>query len=219
MALYTINYIDADSASFASAPNPFTVRQADISQLIVDDDDGFLHSIGNDPGGTPGIAQNDPTPGGTDFEIGEVVQYWQVRSVTGSDGSTGTIYYLSNRLGSGIQGIAADFTFVDGVTYTPSTNIGGTGFAVPYGDLFCFTAGTLIKTQSGEVLIEDLAKGDMVLTMDHGYQPIRWIGSSKRPATGNMAPILIRKGALGNDRDLRVSPQHRMLLQGWQAER
>ena len=54
--------------------------------------------------------------------------------------------------------------------------------------------------------------------MDRGYQPIRWIGSSKRPATGNLAPILIRKGALGNDRDLRVSPQHRMLLQGWQAE-
>ena len=58
----------------------------------------------------------------------------------------------------------------------------------------------------------------MVLTMDHGYQPIRWIGSSKGAATGDLAPILIRKGALGNDRDLRVSPQHRMLLQGWQAE-
>lgn len=82
----------------------------------------------------------------------------------------------------------------------------------------CFTSGTLIKTQSGEVAIEGLTIGDMVLTIDHGYQPIRWIGSSKRPATGDLAPILIRKGALRNDRDLRVSPQHRMLLQGWQAE-
>ena len=82
----------------------------------------------------------------------------------------------------------------------------------------CFTRGTLIKTQSGERPVEELSAGDMVLTMDHGYQPIRWIGSSKRPATGDMAPILIRKGALGNARDLRVSPQHRMLLSGWQAE-
>ncbi|EET49612.1 type I secretion target repeat protein [Thalassobium sp. R2A62] len=82
----------------------------------------------------------------------------------------------------------------------------------------CFTRGTLIKTNQGERPIEELAAGDMVLTMDHGYQPIRWIGSSKRAATGDLAPILIRKGALGNDRDLRVSPQHRMLLQGWQAE-
>ena len=85
-------------------------------------------------------------------------------------------------------------------------------------DPICFTRGTLIKTDQGEVAIEELAAGDMVLTMDHGYQPIRWIGSSKRAAKGDLAPILIRKGALGNDRDLRVSPQHRMLLQGWQAE-
>ena len=86
------------------------------------------------------------------------------------------------------------------------------------GALVCFASGTLIKTPNGQTLIEQLAPGDMVLTMDHGPQPIRWIGSSKRPAVGNMAPILIRKGALGNTRDLRVSPQHRMLLSGWQAE-
>ena len=82
----------------------------------------------------------------------------------------------------------------------------------------CFTRGTRIATASGDRLIEDLVAGDLVLTMDRSYQPIRWIGSSKRPAKGDLAPILIRKGALGNHRDLRVSPQHRMLLQGWQAE-
>ncbi|MDA7483360.1 Hint domain-containing protein [Planktomarina temperata] len=82
----------------------------------------------------------------------------------------------------------------------------------------CFTRGSQIKTQSGEVAIEDLAVGDRVETLDHRLQPIRWIGSSKCQATGNMAPILIRKGALGNTRVLRVSPQHRMLLSGWHAE-
>jgi len=88
----------------------------------------------------------------------------------------------------------------------------------PWEGIICFVRNTLVKTKFGQVPVEDLTAGDMVLTMDHGYQPIRWIGSSKRPATGNLAPILIRKGALGNTRDLRVSPQHRMLLSGWHAE-
>lgn len=82
----------------------------------------------------------------------------------------------------------------------------------------CFTSGTLIKTKKGEVPIECLSAGDLVLTMDHGYRPIRWIGSRKRLGMGEIAPVLIKKGTLRNDRDLLVSPQHRMLLQGWQAE-
>ncbi|MCH2166022.1 MAG: Hint domain-containing protein [Marinovum sp.] len=85
-------------------------------------------------------------------------------------------------------------------------------------EVICLARGTRIATVSGDRCIEGLVAGDLVLTMDRGYQPIRWIGSSKVPATGDLAPILIRKGALGNNRDLRVSPQHRMLLQGWQAE-
>ncbi len=219
MTIFTINYIDADSPSFTGVPNAFTIGSAaDIVSLTLDDDDGFLDVQGNDPGGTPGIAQNDSNPSGTTgFEPGETVQYFRAYSVSGSDGSTGTIYYMSNASGSGIQGIAADFPFVVGVTYTPGAQLPAT--SAPYETLApCFTRGTLIKTDQGERPIEELAAGDMVLTMDHGYQPIRWIGSSKRAATGDLAPILIRKGALGNDRDLRVSPQHRMLLQGWQAE-
>lgn len=85
-------------------------------------------------------------------------------------------------------------------------------------NVVCFVRGTRIKTAKGEVAIEDLAVGDRVLTLDNGYQAIRWIGSSRRQAKGDLAPIRIKAGALGNERDLRVSPQHRMLLRGWQAE-
>jgi hypothetical protein len=87
-----------------------------------------------------------------------------------------------------------------------------------YSEYVCFARGTRIKTISGNVAIEDLRVGDLVITKDNGYQPIRWIGSRKVPAQGNMAPILIREGTLGNSRDLKVSPQHRMLLQGWTAK-
>ena len=37
----------------------------------------------------------------------------------------------------------------------------------------CFAKGTWITTPSGQVPIEKLAAGDMVVTMDHGPQPIR----------------------------------------------
>jgi hypothetical protein len=82
----------------------------------------------------------------------------------------------------------------------------------------CFVAGTLIDTASGPRQIEVLTPGDMIRTADHGLQPLRWIGQRKVPARGLLAPIRIAAGALGNQRDLLVSPQHRMLVQGWQAE-
>ncbi|MDX5357764.1 MAG: Hint domain-containing protein, partial [Rhodobacterales bacterium] len=81
----------------------------------------------------------------------------------------------------------------------------------------CFVRGTRIKTDRGEIAVEQLAQGDRVLTLDNGYQPIRWIGCARRLAQGRLAPVCIRAGALGNERDLLVSPQHRMLLRGWQA--
>lgn len=42
----------------------------------------------------------------------------------------------------------------------------------------CFTAGTLIDTDSEPVEIEKLAVGDLVATADNGPQPIRWIEGS-----------------------------------------
>ena len=82
----------------------------------------------------------------------------------------------------------------------------------------CFVSGTLIATRRGSVPIEELKAGDEVITMDHGFQKIRWIGSTTVPAEGKLAPVVIRRGAMGNERDLRVSPQHRMLVRGWHVE-
>ncbi|MBL1437937.1 MAG: Hint domain-containing protein [Rhodobacteraceae bacterium] len=84
--------------------------------------------------------------------------------------------------------------------------------------LACFLRGSHIETKSGPRKIEDLQIGDLVRTKDHGLQSIRWIGSTTCAARGDMAPILIRKGALGNTRDLKVSPNHRMMLSDWRAE-
>jgi hypothetical protein len=82
----------------------------------------------------------------------------------------------------------------------------------------CFTAGTRLATAKGHRPIEKLRVGDFVETADHGLQPIRWIGSMTADGTGEQAPILISAGALGNRRDITVSPLHRMLVAGWKVE-
>ncbi len=87
-------------------------------------------------------------------------------------------------------------------------------------EIICFARGTLIKTMKGELPVEDLKAGDMVLTKDAGYQEIRWINGRVVPAAmleANPAlyPIKIAKGALGENypsSDLYVSPQHRVLV-------
>ena len=85
----------------------------------------------------------------------------------------------------------------------------------------CFAAGTLIATDRGEVAVESLAPGARVLTRDRGYQRLRWVGGSTVLRNRRSAPVLIRAGALGEgvpSRDLRVSPQHRVLLGGGSLE-
>jgi len=94
----------------------------------------------------------------------------------------------------------------------------GTGLTFDNPNVACFVRGTLIATRRGSVPIEELAIGDELITMDHGFQKIRWIGSTTVPADGRLAPVVFRRGAMGNERDLRVSPQHRMLVRGWHVE-
>jgi hypothetical protein len=82
----------------------------------------------------------------------------------------------------------------------------------------CFARGTLVHTARGRVPVEDIKPGERIQTRDNGVQTVRWAGSRRVAATGKFAPILIRQGFLANERDLLVSPQHRMLLLGWRPE-
>jgi hypothetical protein len=72
----------------------------------------------------------------------------------------------------------------------------------------------LIKTPLGERAVETLRIGDLVQTLEHGYQPIRWAGSKFTIGQGRYAPILFPAGSLENTRDLWLSRQHRVLVDG-----
>jgi len=93
--------------------------------------------------------------------------------------------------------------------------------------IVCFAGGTQILTRKGRVCVEDLKIDDEVMTMDNGYQPIRWIGSRKLDSIDlavnpNLRPIRIEAGALGDgvpEQDLLVSPQHRIFVRSIVAQR
>jgi hypothetical protein len=85
-------------------------------------------------------------------------------------------------------------------------------------ETICFARRTLIEAENGNVPIEALRAGDRIRTLDHGFQCIRWVGSTRVPGCGVHAPVRIAAGALGNARPLWVSQQHRMLLSGWHFE-
>ncbi|MFN4172846.1 MAG: Hint domain-containing protein, partial [Pseudorhodobacter sp.] len=106
-------------------------------------------------------------------------------------------------------------------TYEAGLNTGGgpkdTGF-VHINSIPCFVAGTMILTPDGEVPVEGLCPGDLVVTHDEGPQPLRWIGQRRVAATGAFAPVEIRAGTFGAHRTLLVSPQHRILVRDSLAE-
>lgn len=124
------------------------------------------------------------------------------------------------------------FSLSNSYTYNGYQPVSRTYDAVAYAppaarDVTCFAAGTIIQTPAGPRAVEHLRAGDPVLTRDHGAQPLRWQGSAHVSPEGlelrpNLRPILIRKDALGAgspDRNLLVSPQHRILVRSRIAHR
>ncbi len=93
------------------------------------------------------------------------------------------------------------------------------------GGVICFTPGTMIRTESGLIRVEDIHEGTKVQTKDNGCQEVIWTGS--RRVTGarlyampHLCPIRLRAGSLDNDvpdAGLLVSPDHRVMVKGARA--
>ncbi|TNE69072.1 MAG: hypothetical protein EP336_03635 [Rhodobacteraceae bacterium] len=133
-----------------------------------------------------------------------ITSYADLEPYLSDDGNWGTLISLPDGSVTQVKWLnynsqsASDFTFQSGT--------------------ICFLKGTLIETEHGPRPVETLRPGDLVLTHDHGLQPLRLMRSrsyrfGQQPH--KMQPIRIRPGALGPGspaRELIVSPQHRLAL-------
>lgn len=191
----------------------FTVGVA--GKVTIDDSDGIDDSTFGDfthTGGADVPDQDVSASTVAGINAGDTIDLRYKYTITGSDGSSGTIYFVATNSAANYGPLfVSDAPLSPGVTYTFGTF--NTDGAAPYSSLVpCFTNGTRIITETGEKRIETLKEGDRILTRDNGYQTLQWIGRCTVPAVGKAAPIRIAKDVLGNSSELLVSPNHRMLI-------
>ena len=86
---------------------------------------------------------------------------------------------------------------------------------------YCFLAGTAVMTPNGEVAVETLKTGDMVVLADGRAAPINWLGvqtvATRFADPLRVLPVRIAAGALADGlpkRDLLISPDHAILRDG-----
>jgi len=144
-----------------------------------------------------------------------------------SDGNGGTAMRentLPTGVGTVVDTIAIDTATMNYSAATFAAFASPTGFMALTVKRACvpsFARGTAIRVPDGEQAAEALAIGDLVETRD-GARPVKWIGRrayAGRFADANPAilPVCIKAGAMADGvphRDLTVSPQHAVLIDG-----
>ena len=98
-----------------------------------------------------------------------------------------------------------------------STN--GIGTPLTLTSVYCFMAGTAIRTPSGDVGVETLKAGDLVTLSDGRTAPVAWLGRQTISMVFadplRVLPIRIKANALADGvpaRDLLLSPDHALLV-------
>ncbi len=118
------------------------------------------------------------------------------------------------------------YTGTDGSTYTFVIDAQSTNGSWGEATVVCFADGTRILTPDGERAIEELAPGDVVVCGDGRHRSIRWVGWREVDAktlreNPALRPIRLEADALGPGlpaRALRLSPQHRIMIDHWRAQ-
>lgn len=221
-----------DSSPFRPAGSPIINNSSTPNGTIFEFQSGFGRQdvVVDDTGGDPDIFE-DNNPGGHSIidggglvDPGTPVESESViflRALDDDGNEVGPTIRLTVFSKDGdfedVWGFATDDFLEPGVKYvkTAGSNNGDS----EYEDFIpCFVAGTLIRTLDGPRPIEDLKPGDTVWTRDNPKAKVAWVGSTTVLATGKLAPVCFAEDAIGNDMELRVSPQHRMLVRGAASE-
>ena len=209
----------ADTLSGGTGDDVIDGGAGDDSLTGGDGDDVFVISDGNDTitdfnfGNTGALGDGDST--NNDFV--DLSGYYDSLNELRADQADDGILNQSNALDD--KGGAVDYSDNTQFGAGSVTMQGATpqSYTADNTGVVCFTAGTHIRTPSGEVLIEELRQGDLVCTLDNGPQPIAWIGlrhvtQAELSAHPTLRPICIKKGVLGAERNIFVSRQHGILI-------
>lgn len=151
--------------------------------------------------------------GGNTFTIVQTIQV-----TNGATGQTETTSFDLSSLPPGT------YSFQIVGTQTSGGGLGKEFYnsGAPLGPIFvCFLAGTMISTPDGEVAVEALSAGDLVMTADGRAVPVLWLGRQTASTVFGVSetslPVRIAAGALGHGlpvRDLCVTAGHALLLDG-----
>ena len=152
------------------------------------------------------------------FETGDTISLTGIDDVVSYDVLNGNTLDLVRSDSSHI-----DLTFnQDHSTAFFSVTTSGTNTVITPNTVTCFAGGTRLDAEDGPIAVEDLQIGDHVLNAAGQLRPVRWIGRRHLDLTRHtepkkVLPIRISAGALAPGlprRDLLVSPDHAMLLDG-----
>ncbi len=142
-----------------------------------------------------------------------------------SDGGTATVdsstdvLSVTEGLNTYTQQLAGTYLATDSFTLLPGSDEFTGGTQVELTSTLCFCIDTLIATPTGQVKVQDLAEGDLVMTLRGAARPITWIGTGAVLATRGRrnaaTPVIVHKGALADNvptHDLRVTKGHSLYV-------